>query len=109
MITDEKELYKKFTERNDDYVHVDKSIEFIEACLKNKVAILGIDGLVINDEILPMMEYITDFSTIKYSSWEEFVIKSTELAKEFLKSVPHSSDLYFDIVIEIKKNKDSPS
>lgn len=107
MITDEKELYKNFTDRDDDFIHVSKSLGFIDACIKNKVGILGIDSFNVNDEIRPIMEHIADFSKIKYSNWDEFVFNSTSLAKKFLKTVPYSLDLYFDIVIEVKKEEET--
>ena len=74
------------------------AIEFVEACRRESIEILGIDGFLLhpNNRIQPFQEYSIDFSSKSYPKKVEF--NCWDEAKMFLQN--QSNEFYFEIVCD---------
>ncbi len=69
------------------------SIEFIEACKKESIIILGIDGFYLREDgIEPSMANSIDFSSSDYKGSKDFYTASINFLQE------KGEDLHFEIV-----------
>jgi hypothetical protein len=75
------------------------ALEFIALCDSAKLAVIGIEGYIIEGrDIVPQMNIIADWSAIKRPTWEEFYAACNLESRNFVARYQHSH-LYFDFTI----------
>ena len=68
---------------------VSDSLLLMEYCVKNDIAVLGVEGFRVKDNsIIPDMNYIADLSELAALTGKSFPGKSVEAVKKFLDLVP---------------------
>lgn len=96
--------------KNDDYLSINESLEFIEECHKNKKAIIGFEGFIREGKyVIPQLDCIADFSSLlkTETSWEEIVDISYKDSKRILSEKINDTDWVYEFVI-FDENKWNP-
>lgn len=92
-----KYLFELFPSYFEKYVHISKSIEFVEYCRSRKVSIVGMYGL----KRVPTGTYFVqgveaEFSDINAESWDEYLNKNTHRVTEAINSWLDKGDFYLN-------------
>lgn len=104
------EQFKKYDERDKKenselLLSPTRSLLFIDACTKNEIAILGIEGFIKEQQkIIPRTDIIADFSSFDNIEWNEYLKKITFLAKQFILDFSNIPNILFHLVIKSKKD-----
>jgi hypothetical protein len=95
----EQELQERFSDRSirrggERYFDVGVGSDYIDACVENDFAIIGIEGFdMVNDALAPRMDLIADFSELTAPTWREFKDHSIRSARAFVNQIHDSSVL----------------
>ena len=86
------------------YLRYEKAPDFIEACYRNEIFILGIEGFLIDSsQTLPVMDLILDMSSLAKLPGKEKLEKSYFAAKTFLSKVTPMEKLHFNFCLDEPK------
>lgn len=104
QVMDEKEIIARISgtkvlHGEEIYLNRQQSIAFVEACNKNQLIILGIEGFFYEEPSLtPDLGLIADFSINHPPDWAEWQEKCYSSAKRFLAEAPKDDRLVFSFV-----------
>ncbi len=77
-------------------VRSEAALSFINACDRIGLAIVGIEGFTISDQqVMPHLDMIADFSDIKAMTWDEYKRVSLEAARKFVTQFLSRDELGF--------------
>jgi hypothetical protein len=80
--------------------NVDDSQLLADCCLKQGIAILGIEGFRIKGNCRsPDMDYIADFSELAAMPKASFILKTIESARSFFSLIPSGDNILFEFVL----------
>ena len=81
-------------------VRSEAALSFINACDRIGLAIVGIEGFTISDQqVMPHLDMIADFSDIKAMTWDEYKRASLEAARNFETQFLSRHELGFNFVL----------
>jgi hypothetical protein len=99
----EEELYERFTQYGvvrggEHYFERDIALQFVDLCVQNDFAVIGIEGFWISEQTLPDSHWVADFSsTLRGREWGEIKTLNAAEARHFINRAP--SGLRFSIVV----------
>jgi hypothetical protein len=76
------------------------SLRLMDHCVSHGIGVLGVEGFRIEgDKIIPLMDYIIDFSELANVAGSNFRKKSVEIVVQFLKSMPEKNDILLEFLL----------
>jgi hypothetical protein len=86
------------------YLPIDKSFGFLDDCQGSDLAIIGIEGFILqNQNIVPLLDAIADFSSVDSRDWKTYQATCNKAAECFLKEMNNDErNLLFNFVVESK-------
>lgn len=73
------------------------ALSFIDECLKNNMAITGIDRFRVNTKTKPLE--IADYSDYENDDWSEYIKELSDSAIAFINNFEEESDIYYEFVL----------
>jgi hypothetical protein len=96
-------LYQKYNYKfsgNEYFIPFDQAKSFIDDCLNLQLTIVGIEGFVIdNSGVLPLLEYIADFSSVVSKNKVEVIEKTHKSSLAFIGQIEVVDNLYLNFVL----------
>ncbi|PSN12862.1 hypothetical protein C7293_18390 [filamentous cyanobacterium CCT1] len=82
------------------YIPSQYAISFVEDCRLQNVAVIGIEGFLITEQqIMPLLDEIADFSSIVSSDWQDYVSQCNAAAKNFIEVSSKDRKRFFNFVV----------
>jgi hypothetical protein len=84
------------------YLKVPIAFDFLATCQENNLAIIGVEGFLYTEKtnkIMPVMDYIADYSDVEAANWEEYRNSCNRLCKDFLGRLPSRDDFVVNFVL----------
>lgn len=103
-------IYKQFSnlginQGGDLYLDQPHSLQFIETCRRNGLAVIGIEAFTNREgSLTPQMDRIADFSTLKAESWDQFCEKCYEASLSFLQKMNPIQNIVINFTVLEKKD-----
>jgi hypothetical protein len=86
--------------KGNDYFNFEEAIIFIKQCKKKEYAIIGIEGFIKeNNEFIPQLDIIADFSEYNEHNWISYVNSCAGFAKKFIDHFSNNKKILFQFVV----------
>ena len=91
-----------FLQGGELYLPVSQAFKFLEDCQHSNFAVIGIEGFTIqNEEIIPHLDVIADFSSVVSSDWKTYQATCNKAAQNFLKEMSKDErTILFNFVVQ---------
>ena len=82
------------------YLRLGDALNFIKECEDNNLAVIGLEGVVVErNDLIPQIDKIYDASSPYSNNWDEYRVNVNNGAIKLLENLSATENLYFTFVV----------